>query len=488
MNRFLVVKAHLDHVAGLHLVNVVNDVLVVEQGGLDLRGQVLQRSLRPLHPARVLLHPGRSELAHSLRGQGSLRRLVHVLRVLQLVHLAQGHLVQRHERNRVLLRRAAVVGRLGRAVGKVDALAEHVAGDGCLGWRDAQTLREDAAPVGDAGAVPEQLAVLVVDVLLEALLLALALQREDVEHLQLVLRVRRALRLVAVLHNVGVLVRVLVQRLDLAAQRVVGCVQRVLRLRRLAVGDDLVGDLDVGHRVEQLHLLLQQAGGPEHGRLAHAEVVRHKGVELRRELLKARRLRRRQLLVDLLQHLVRRLDLCLRDLAERHLLRVDLQLLQGLDHLALVCDQAHHALHALLQLAREVRRLAAGLRGLLLVVVIVLVVADVDVHQLVLARVLHEVLRLADQRLPVVLGLVAELLAELGDAGHHVPKVREARRPRHTHAAPAGEDDEAAAHVCLQQLDDVELVVVGAHEVGLVQHGLVDRPAVLDDVVRARLA
>ena len=35
---------------------------------------------------------------------------------------------------------AAVVGRLGDHVGKVDALAEHVAGDGGLRRRDPQTL------------------------------------------------------------------------------------------------------------------------------------------------------------------------------------------------------------------------------------------------------------------------------------------------------------------------------------------------------------
>ena len=35
----------------------------------------------------------------------------------------------------------AVVGRLAHHVGEVDALAEHVAGDGGLGWGDPQALK-----------------------------------------------------------------------------------------------------------------------------------------------------------------------------------------------------------------------------------------------------------------------------------------------------------------------------------------------------------
>lgn len=50
----------------------------------------------------------------------------------------------------------AVVGRLGDHVGEVDALAEHVAGDGRFGRRDAQALAQDAGHVGDARAVPQQ--------------------------------------------------------------------------------------------------------------------------------------------------------------------------------------------------------------------------------------------------------------------------------------------------------------------------------------------
>lgn len=54
---------------------------------------------------------------------------------------------------------AAVPGRLGRCVGEVDALAEHVPADGGLGRRDAEPLAEDSAVVGAPRAVPEEAAV-----------------------------------------------------------------------------------------------------------------------------------------------------------------------------------------------------------------------------------------------------------------------------------------------------------------------------------------
>ena len=49
-----------------------------------------------------------------------------------------------------------ILRRLARDISQVDALAESVAIDGSFGRGDAQTLGQDAAVVGGAGAVPEQ--------------------------------------------------------------------------------------------------------------------------------------------------------------------------------------------------------------------------------------------------------------------------------------------------------------------------------------------
>ena len=79
----------------------------------------------------------------------------------------------------------AVLRALGGDVGEVDALAEHVAGDGGFGGSDAEALGEDAAEVGAAGAVPEEAAVgavgkLAVGGVGEALEFAGSLDAEDV--------------------------------------------------------------------------------------------------------------------------------------------------------------------------------------------------------------------------------------------------------------------------------------------------------------------
>ena len=37
--------------------------------------------------------------------------------------------------------------------------SKHISGDRRLGWRDAQTPREDATPIGEARAVPQKLPV-----------------------------------------------------------------------------------------------------------------------------------------------------------------------------------------------------------------------------------------------------------------------------------------------------------------------------------------
>ena len=86
----------------------------------------------------------------------ALGRALHVLGLLELVRLADCDIGEDNVRDGSLVRGAAVVGALGDRVGKVHALAEHVAGDGRLGRCDAQTLREDTDKVGQARAVPQQ--------------------------------------------------------------------------------------------------------------------------------------------------------------------------------------------------------------------------------------------------------------------------------------------------------------------------------------------
>ena len=71
----------------------------------------------------------------------ALGQLLDVVCRLALVHGAERHVAQHEDARVVGPARVAVVGRLAHHVGEVDALAEHVAGDGGLGRGDPQTLK-----------------------------------------------------------------------------------------------------------------------------------------------------------------------------------------------------------------------------------------------------------------------------------------------------------------------------------------------------------
>ena len=68
-------------------------------------------------------------------------QLLDVVCCLALVHGAEGDVAEEEEARVVGPGRVAVVGRLADHVGEVDALAEHVAGDGGLRRGDPQTLK-----------------------------------------------------------------------------------------------------------------------------------------------------------------------------------------------------------------------------------------------------------------------------------------------------------------------------------------------------------
>ena len=71
--------------------------------------------------------------------------------------------------------------------------------DGRLGGGDAKTLRENANPVGKPAPVPQELAVVVVLVLLVALLFALSLHRKELQKRERVGTVRLGVRVLQIL-------------------------------------------------------------------------------------------------------------------------------------------------------------------------------------------------------------------------------------------------------------------------------------------------
>lgn len=114
----------------------------------------------------------------------------HVVAVGKLEHgIAQLGVTQQQKTHVGAVVGTAVVGGFAGHVGEVDTLAEHVAVDGGFGGCDAETLAEDTAEVGAAGAVPEEAAVAVLEVgeggFCEAVCFAFALDAEDVDDLGL---------------------------------------------------------------------------------------------------------------------------------------------------------------------------------------------------------------------------------------------------------------------------------------------------------------
>ena len=69
-------------------------------------------------------------------------QLLDVVCRLALVHGPERHVAEQEEARVVGPAGVAVVGRLADHVGEVDALAEHVAGDGGLGRGDPQALKK----------------------------------------------------------------------------------------------------------------------------------------------------------------------------------------------------------------------------------------------------------------------------------------------------------------------------------------------------------
>ena len=140
-----------------------------------------------VHTSSVL--PGLRYRAPHTHGGDAIVLLRFLLRVRvarrYLVHgPGQLHFTQQQEADVAGHAWVAVIGRLGRDVSQVDALAECVAVYGSLRRSDAQALRENATKVGSSGSVPQQAPVLVLELRefgrLEPIVLALALDAEDV--------------------------------------------------------------------------------------------------------------------------------------------------------------------------------------------------------------------------------------------------------------------------------------------------------------------
>mmetsp|Transcript_18232 Transcript_18232/g.45718 ORF Transcript_18232/g.45718 Transcript_18232/m.45718 type:complete len:610 (-) Transcript_18232:269-2098(-) len=506
----VVVELDLQHEPLLDLAGVVHDELVVEQraplharghdgpeGHLEPRvaGQA-DRRVRlgcRLAPAPRVLLP---RLA--ARGRGL------VLGGEPLVRAAEAHLREEQHARGGLLVGEAVVGRLGGAVGEVDALAEHVAGGGRLGRRDAQTLRENAHPVGEAAAVPEQHAVLprrgrqAAHPLREGGGLPLAHRTEDVLHLEAVGVVRGGVGLGRVLDDHRDLLGG--GRLEAAAEALVVGVVGVLGLRLR--GAELLGDggrRDREQRLDHVALGAQLIDRLDDGRRARAvELVRDRVVELVGErhehegLLPLVGHRCGEALGDVAEHLVPGLHLLVGDGAEGHLLEVDVGLAQLLLHHLLAVDERDEGGHLRGERARPCFRLGRtcalrhAARGRLprhlRRVLRALAREEGDV---VAAGVLARRLALDEGDGALLAELVVELLERLAQPlltlAVLVHQVAARLRPTPVaalllvtaHAAPAAEDGVLGPlGRALQQLDLPELVHAGL-DVELVAHGVV---------------
>mmetsp|Transcript_21870 Transcript_21870/g.72452 ORF Transcript_21870/g.72452 Transcript_21870/m.72452 type:complete len:492 (-) Transcript_21870:415-1890(-) len=347
--------------------HVVDDKLVVQQRGAR-HGCLLGLPLwnehgrvgRQRHCAGGV-RPSRSLAECGVLSSLLRRRARAVLGLETLVLVAERHVAQQQHARRRLARGEAVVCALGDHVCEVDALAKHVARDGRLGWCDAQPLREDARPVGQARAVPQQLPV--GERRLEARLLGRARDGEHVLDVDLVRVVRRAVRVGRVPPDH--LVLRLRRRREPALELRVHSVERVLLGGRAEALRELLRLLHLQQRLDHVELVLEHRQRVDDGRhLVEAELVRDRGVEVRRQreqpvlLLVAVCRRRLQLRRDARERLVAALDLRRRDRAERHLFEVDVHLLQLRSHHLLVADQRHEPRYRRRQ--RRAHRGAAG--------------------------------------------------------------------------------------------------------------------------------
>mmetsp|Transcript_18046 Transcript_18046/g.41481 ORF Transcript_18046/g.41481 Transcript_18046/m.41481 type:complete len:457 (+) Transcript_18046:697-2067(+) len=440
-----------------------------------------------------------------------LARLAAALRRAELggaafVRLAERHFRQQQHADRILLVGEAIVGRLRRAIGEVQALAEHVACGGGLRRRDAQALRKNTTPVAEARAMPQQLPVPNVS---KRLSFALALHLKCLHELQLVRRVSRSVRVRQVLREQIVQLAPLLHRHQGGAELRVARVDGVYVRADLARVEHTRRHLDLAERLDQLELLLEHRGAADRRQLRAAHLVGDERVEgvgqphhLRpaahpaaRAAAAAAALARggeggatralhvgdAQVVRQLVQRGVRLHDDLFLQRAERQPLRVEADLAHARLHHLQVGDHADEVEDALVQLRLRRRPGAAARRerrGR--------VVAVVAGEQRVLARLSLEVPR--DGRRPRVLGLVAKLLVEVG------ARLRQRHGPAQSGLTVALLADPppavprvvlVRAVVRLEHLDDVVLVVV-VRDVRLVEQRVVHASPRLVKHVRLR--
>uniref|UniRef100_A0A1I8IJL8 Charged multivesicular body protein 2a n=1 Tax=Macrostomum lignano TaxID=282301 RepID=A0A1I8IJL8_9PLAT len=345
-----VLELHLEQVALAHLAHIVHDVLIVQQGqpGLSSGLRLAQRYLGA--------SPG---VQHSLRGPAG--SFCDELGPGALVHVAEGDLGQQHDGARLRPGCGAVVGRLGDHVGKIHALAEHVAGGRGFGRGDAQALttgyaahlRQDAGPVSPPGPVPQQFPVRQLLKRFKSLLLALAPHLEDVDHFDTEGHMSRSVSILNVLDQPFVVLRVGRQDLNFRVQLLVVRLQRVLAVAAVSGLDHGVGHLDLQQVVQHVQLGLDDLLRVQHGRPAHAEVVRNQRVEAGGRL---------QELGGAAAGAA--------DVAEVRQHRVDLELQHGLLHAVDIEDKLQQLLHLRRQLAFQ-RLLRAQLQlGVVLLAIV----------------------------------------------------------------------------------------------------------------------
>lgn len=253
----LVVELHSEQILGLALGHIINDIFIVEQIGLvHLGGD----SFAHRHLDTVQEFGGfwiRFSPTQTLGAVFAWRKLLDVISVIPFVHVAQSHVAEEQQTRVVGSGGAAVVGRFGHHVSKVDALAKHVSGDRSLWRSNAKTLGQNASKVGGPGTMPQEHPVAKGLKLGESLLLSLSFNLENVLNFQFIQVVSGGVGVLDIFGQDLELVRLLVQDTHVGLEFDVVGVDGVDIVVFILALQQVVGNLNLQQIVKHVNLGLK---------------------------------------------------------------------------------------------------------------------------------------------------------------------------------------------------------------------------------------
>ncbi len=183
-------KAHLDKIALDSLGFVIDDEFVVIEFAFLARGDLLSqvdRDGRADGRKDGFVGGIGRESTETLGAVLSHRTEIVLCEILGewlLVDVSEGRLVDEHEDHIVREVRMAILGALRDNIGEIDALSKHVSRVGRFRRGDAETLREDTDKVRETTSVPEEFVVADAIKARESLDFSLALDPEEIDHLE----------------------------------------------------------------------------------------------------------------------------------------------------------------------------------------------------------------------------------------------------------------------------------------------------------------